>query len=215
MIASSALSIGVAVRTGARELQVISALVAHRLEQAGAPDDPALVKKLAIDLYLDPEPDARSGRRQAPSRPAHPQVGAERRARPEDFEAGGTSARSCREARHHCTLGALGLDEKIRCTARHQARRICARIHGSLILVSRPQKAKPKATLQLGPLARPSSSRLQVPKDWCLRRGPVAPRLGRVSRSPHSDYSSPWQHRSGERRFGRLLNDVRSLLASL
>jgi hypothetical protein len=55
MIASSALSIGVTVRTGARELQVISALIAHRFEQAGAPDDPALVKKLTIDLYLNPK----------------------------------------------------------------------------------------------------------------------------------------------------------------
>ena len=55
MIASSALSIGVTVRTGARELQVISALIAHRFEQAGAADDPALVKKLAIDLYLNPK----------------------------------------------------------------------------------------------------------------------------------------------------------------
>jgi len=55
MIASSALSIAVTVRTGARELQVISALIAHRFEQAGAPDDPALVKKLTIDLYLNPK----------------------------------------------------------------------------------------------------------------------------------------------------------------
>ena len=55
MIASSALSIGVTVRTGARELQVISALIAHRLEQAGAPQDPALIKKLTLDLYLDPK----------------------------------------------------------------------------------------------------------------------------------------------------------------
>jgi hypothetical protein len=64
MIASSALSIGVTVRTGARELQVISALIAHRLEQAGAPDDPALIKKLTIDLYLDPKrtPDLVDGR---------------------------------------------------------------------------------------------------------------------------------------------------------
>jgi hypothetical protein len=55
MIASSALAIAVSVRTGARELQVISALIAHRFEQAGAPDDPALVKKLTIDLYLNPK----------------------------------------------------------------------------------------------------------------------------------------------------------------
>ena len=56
MVASSAVSIGVAVRTGVRELQVLASLVAYRLEQAaGAPADPALVKKLAIDLYLDPK----------------------------------------------------------------------------------------------------------------------------------------------------------------
>jgi len=56
MLASSTVSMGVAVRTGARELQVIASLVAHRLEQAtGAPADPALVKKVAIDLYLHPK----------------------------------------------------------------------------------------------------------------------------------------------------------------
>jgi hypothetical protein len=55
MIASSAVSIGISVRSGARELQVIAALVSYRLEQAGVSSDPALVKKLAIDLYLDPK----------------------------------------------------------------------------------------------------------------------------------------------------------------
>jgi hypothetical protein len=56
MVASSAVSIGLAVRTGVRELQVLASLVAYRLEQAtGAPSEPALVKKLAIDLYLDPK----------------------------------------------------------------------------------------------------------------------------------------------------------------
>ena len=41
---------------GGRELQVLASLVAYRLEQAtGAPSEPALVKKLAIDLYLDPK----------------------------------------------------------------------------------------------------------------------------------------------------------------
>jgi hypothetical protein len=56
MVASSALSIGVSVRTGVRELQVLAALVAYRLEQGtGAPGDPALVEKLAIDLYLHPK----------------------------------------------------------------------------------------------------------------------------------------------------------------
>jgi hypothetical protein len=56
MIASSAVSIGVAVRVGVRELQVLASLVAHRLEQgADGPADPALVKNVAIDLYLDPK----------------------------------------------------------------------------------------------------------------------------------------------------------------
>jgi hypothetical protein len=56
MVASSSVSIGVSVRTGVRELQVLASLVAHRLEEAaGAPADPTLIKKLAIDLYLNPK----------------------------------------------------------------------------------------------------------------------------------------------------------------
>ena len=56
IVASSAISIGVALRTGVRELQVLASLVAHRLEQeTGTPAEPALVKKLAIDLYLNPK----------------------------------------------------------------------------------------------------------------------------------------------------------------
>jgi hypothetical protein len=55
MVASSTVSMGIAVRTGVRELQLLAALVAYRLEQAtSAPSDPALVKKLALDLYLHP-----------------------------------------------------------------------------------------------------------------------------------------------------------------
>jgi hypothetical protein len=55
MVASSAVSITVAVRTGVRELQLLASLVAHRIESAaGAPPDRVLVTKLAIDLYLDP-----------------------------------------------------------------------------------------------------------------------------------------------------------------
>jgi hypothetical protein len=54
-IASTALSIGVAVRSGVKEIQALSSLVAYRLERAtGAPADPELVKKLAVDLYLHP-----------------------------------------------------------------------------------------------------------------------------------------------------------------
>jgi hypothetical protein len=56
MIASSSVTVGLTVRTGVRELQVLASLVAHRLEQAtGAPVDPRLVKKVAVDLYLNPK----------------------------------------------------------------------------------------------------------------------------------------------------------------
>lgn len=56
MVASSSVSVGIAVRTGVRELQVLSSLVAYRIEQAtGAPADPKLVEKVAVDLYLDPK----------------------------------------------------------------------------------------------------------------------------------------------------------------
>jgi hypothetical protein len=54
MLASSVASIGIAVRTGVRELQLLGSLVAYRLEQGGAVADPALVKKVAVDLYLHP-----------------------------------------------------------------------------------------------------------------------------------------------------------------
>jgi hypothetical protein len=56
MIASSSVSIGIAVRTGVHELQVLSSLVAFRIEQAtGEPADPKLVEKVAVDLYLNPK----------------------------------------------------------------------------------------------------------------------------------------------------------------
>jgi hypothetical protein len=39
-----------------RELQVLASLLAYRLEEAtGAPSDPTVVKKVAIDLYLKPK----------------------------------------------------------------------------------------------------------------------------------------------------------------
>lgn len=62
ILATSAVSVGVAVRSGVREIQVISSLLAHRIEaETGAPADPDLVKKLAVDLYLHPrrKPDLR------------------------------------------------------------------------------------------------------------------------------------------------------------
>jgi len=56
LVGSTAVAVGMAVRTGVREIQVLSSLVAYRLEQAtGAPADPELVKKVAIDLYLHPK----------------------------------------------------------------------------------------------------------------------------------------------------------------
>ena len=55
LVASSAVSIGVTVRNGVRELQAIAALLAHRFEQeTGAPPDPALLQKLTLELYLRP-----------------------------------------------------------------------------------------------------------------------------------------------------------------
>ncbi len=54
-VASTTISMGVAVRRGVKEIQALSSLLAYRLEAAtGAPADPALVKKLAVDLYLHP-----------------------------------------------------------------------------------------------------------------------------------------------------------------
>jgi hypothetical protein len=61
IVGSTAISVGVAVRTGVREIQVLSSLVAHRLEQAtGEPADPELVKRVALDLYLHPKRKRRS-----------------------------------------------------------------------------------------------------------------------------------------------------------
>jgi hypothetical protein len=55
LMASSAVSIGVTVRNGVRELQAIAALLAHRFEkETGAPPDPALLQKLTLELYLRP-----------------------------------------------------------------------------------------------------------------------------------------------------------------
>jgi len=55
LVASTTVSLTTTVRAGVREVRVLGALVAHRLEQAsGEPADPALVKKLAVELYLAP-----------------------------------------------------------------------------------------------------------------------------------------------------------------
>jgi len=56
LVSSTALSIGLTVRAGVREVQVLGSLIAYRLEQAtGRPADPALVKKLTLELYLAPK----------------------------------------------------------------------------------------------------------------------------------------------------------------
>jgi hypothetical protein len=55
LVASSAVSIGVTVRNGVRELQAIAALLAYRFEEeTGAPPDPTLLQKLTLELYLRP-----------------------------------------------------------------------------------------------------------------------------------------------------------------
>jgi hypothetical protein len=60
LVASTTASAAVTIRSGLQELRVLASFVAYRLEQAtGEPADPALVKKLALELYLRPrsEPD--------------------------------------------------------------------------------------------------------------------------------------------------------------
>jgi hypothetical protein len=55
LVASSAVSIGVTVRNGVRELQALAALLAHRFEQeTGSSPNPALLRKLTLELYLKP-----------------------------------------------------------------------------------------------------------------------------------------------------------------
>ena len=60
LVVSTTISVGVTVRAGVHEVQVLRALVADRVErETGRPADGTLVKKLAVELYLDPgsEPD--------------------------------------------------------------------------------------------------------------------------------------------------------------
>jgi hypothetical protein len=63
LVASTAVSLTTTTRAGVREVRVLGSLLAFRLEQAtGTPADPALVKKLAVELYLAPKrkPDVAS-----------------------------------------------------------------------------------------------------------------------------------------------------------
>ena len=87
LVASSAVSIGVTVRNGVRELQAIAALLTHRFEQeTGTSPDPALLRKLTLELYLKPRraPDVVGSRPAA--HPARPTLDRERRARSEHPE---------------------------------------------------------------------------------------------------------------------------------
>ena len=55
LVATTAFSIASTLRTGVREVQVLGSLLAHRLErETGLPADSALVKRLALELYLSP-----------------------------------------------------------------------------------------------------------------------------------------------------------------
>jgi len=59
-VGSTVASTTMTIRAGVREVRVLASLVAYRLEQTtGAPADPALVKKLTLELYLHPrrQPD--------------------------------------------------------------------------------------------------------------------------------------------------------------
>ncbi len=63
LVATTTASTVMTARAGVHEVRVLASLVAYRLEQAtGLPADPALVKKLTLELYLWPkrEPDVSS-----------------------------------------------------------------------------------------------------------------------------------------------------------
>jgi hypothetical protein len=56
LVASTTISVGVTMRTGVREIQVLNSLVTHRIERATEQSaDPALARKVAVALYLDPD----------------------------------------------------------------------------------------------------------------------------------------------------------------
>ena len=98
IVASTSVSVGFAVRTGVREIQALSSLLAYRLEQStGAPSDPELVKKLAVDLYLNPRRTPRLEDDKLRFVRLDAEMACERRVRAQDEEALGAGAR-CRGA---------------------------------------------------------------------------------------------------------------------
>ena len=55
LVATTAFSIASTLKAGIREVQTIGALITHRIEtETGRPADPALVHRLALELYLSP-----------------------------------------------------------------------------------------------------------------------------------------------------------------
>ena len=55
LVASSTVSMGVTVRAGVRELQVLAAFLTYRFEtETGSLPDPAVLRKLTLELYLSP-----------------------------------------------------------------------------------------------------------------------------------------------------------------
>ena len=55
LVVSSTVSVGMTVRVGVRELQVLAAFLAYRFEhETEAPAEPALLQKLTLELYLAP-----------------------------------------------------------------------------------------------------------------------------------------------------------------
>ena len=56
LLGTTAVSTGLTLNTGVREVQVLGSLLAHRIEETtGQPADPGLVKKLTVELYLAPK----------------------------------------------------------------------------------------------------------------------------------------------------------------
>ncbi len=55
LVASSTVSLSVTVRAGVRELQVLAAFLTYRFEtETGSLPDPAVLRKLTLELYLSP-----------------------------------------------------------------------------------------------------------------------------------------------------------------
>ena len=100
LVASSAVSIGLTVRNGVRELQAIAALLAHRFEQeTGSPADPALILKADARALSQAATGSGSLGSQPAARPTRPAVDRKRSARSKHPEEHGTGAGGGRASR--------------------------------------------------------------------------------------------------------------------